>query len=91
MTEGHRASKGQRRIGAILREIPRVYEQLLETMQEFGPDFAEERFVVAAQSPDVHDRNRVTVIERKKFSLPPEQLSAARSSHLVSVQWVWGT
>jgi uncharacterized protein YutE (UPF0331/DUF86 family) len=64
VTEGHRASKGQRRIGAILRQIPTVYEQLLETMQEFGPDFAEERFVVAAQSSDVPDRNRVTVIER---------------------------
>ncbi len=64
MTEEHRASKGQRRIGAILRQIPTVYEQLLETMQELGPDFAEERFVVAARSPDLSERNRVTVIER---------------------------
>jgi uncharacterized protein YutE (UPF0331/DUF86 family) len=64
VTEGHRASKGQRRIGAILREIPAVHEQLLETMQGFGPDFAEERFAVSAQSPDVPERNQVTVIER---------------------------
>ena len=64
MTEGYRASKGQRRIGAILREIPAVYEQLLETMREFGSDFAEERFVITAQSPNMSDRNRVTVIER---------------------------
>jgi uncharacterized protein YutE (UPF0331/DUF86 family) len=64
VTEGQRASKGQRRIGAILREIPAAHEQLLETMHGFGPDFAEERFVLAAQSPDVPERNRVTVIER---------------------------
>jgi uncharacterized protein YutE (UPF0331/DUF86 family) len=64
VTEGYRASKGQRRIGAILREIPAVHEQLLETMQGFGPDFAEERFAASAQSPDVSERNRVTVIER---------------------------
>jgi uncharacterized protein YutE (UPF0331/DUF86 family) len=57
-------SKGQRRIGAILQEIPAVREQLLVTMEEFGSDFAEERFVAAAQSLDVHERNRVTVIER---------------------------
>jgi hypothetical protein len=64
VTEKYRASKGQRRIGAILRKIPAVHEQLLETMQGFGPDFAEERFVIAAQSPDVPERNRVTVVER---------------------------
>jgi len=64
VTEAHRASKGQRRIGAILREIPAVREQLLEAMQGFGPDFAEERFVVAAQSSEVPERNRVAVIER---------------------------
>jgi uncharacterized protein YutE (UPF0331/DUF86 family) len=41
-----------------------VHEQLLETMQGFGPDFAEGRFVAAAQSPDAPERNRVTVVER---------------------------
>jgi uncharacterized protein YutE (UPF0331/DUF86 family) len=64
VTEGHRASKGQRRIGAILRELPAVHEQLLETMQGFGPDFAEERFASSAQSPDVSERNQVTAVER---------------------------
>lgn len=57
-------SKGQRRIGAILQEIPGAREQLLVTMDELGADFAEERFLAAAQSPDVHERNRATVIER---------------------------
>ena len=57
-------SKGQRRIGAILREIPPVREQLFETMKGFGSDFAEQEFVAAAQSPDVYERNKVTVIER---------------------------
>ena len=64
MTEGHRASKGQRRIGAILREIPAAREQLLVAMDELGPDFAQERLLAAAQSSDVYERNRVTVIER---------------------------
>jgi uncharacterized protein YutE (UPF0331/DUF86 family) len=64
VTEEHRASKGQRRIGAILREIPPVQEQLFVTIEGFGPDFAEERFVAAAQSPAVPERNRVTVVER---------------------------
>jgi uncharacterized protein YutE (UPF0331/DUF86 family) len=41
-----------------------VREQLLVTMEEFGPGFAEEWFLAAARSPDVHERNRVTVIER---------------------------
>jgi uncharacterized protein YutE (UPF0331/DUF86 family) len=57
-------SKGQRRIAAILQEIPAVREQLFVTMEGFGPDFAEEELVAAAQSPDVYERNRVTVIER---------------------------
>jgi uncharacterized protein YutE (UPF0331/DUF86 family) len=57
-------SKGQRRIGAILQEIPDVREQLLVTMDEFGADFGQERFLAAARSPDVHERNRVTVVER---------------------------
>lgn len=62
--ERHHASKGQRRIGAILQEIPAAREQLLVTMEEFELDFTEEGFLVAARSPDVHVRNRVTVIER---------------------------
>lgn len=57
-------SKGQRRIAAILQEIPAAREQLLVTMEEFGSDFAEDRFVAAARSLDVQERNRVTVIER---------------------------
>lgn len=57
-------SKGQRRIGAILQEIPSAREQLLVTMEWFGPDFAEEGFIAAARSSDVHERNRVTVVER---------------------------
>lgn len=57
-------SKGQRRIGAILQEIPGAREQLLVTMDELGADFGQERFLAAAQSPDVHERNRVTVVER---------------------------
>jgi uncharacterized protein YutE (UPF0331/DUF86 family) len=57
-------SKGQRRIGAILREIPAAREQLLVTIEEFEPDFTEEGFLAAARSPDVHQRNRVTVVER---------------------------
>jgi uncharacterized protein YutE (UPF0331/DUF86 family) len=57
-------SKGQRRIGVILQEIPDAREQLLVTMDELGADFRQERFLAAAQSPDVHERNRVTVIER---------------------------
>jgi uncharacterized protein YutE (UPF0331/DUF86 family) len=63
VTEPH-ASKGQRRLNTILQEIPTVREQLLVTMEGFGPDFAEDEFVAAAHSPDVYERNRVTVIER---------------------------
>jgi uncharacterized protein YutE (UPF0331/DUF86 family) len=61
---GGRVSKGQRRIGAILQEIPAAREQLLVTMEEFGPSFAQERFIAAARSSDVHERNRVTIVER---------------------------
>jgi uncharacterized protein YutE (UPF0331/DUF86 family) len=57
-------SKGQRRVGVILRGIPAVREQLLVTMEGFGPDFPEDAFLAAAHSPDVNERNRVTVIER---------------------------
>lgn len=63
MTE-RRVSKGQYRIGVILQEIPAVREQLLVTMEEFESGFAEGKFIAAAQSSDVHERNRVTVIER---------------------------
>ncbi len=58
-------SKGQRRIAAILQEIPAAREQLLVAMDGFGPDFAEEGFVAAAQSPDAHERNRVAIVERE--------------------------
>jgi uncharacterized protein YutE (UPF0331/DUF86 family) len=64
VTEGHRPSKGQRRIGAILRDIPAVREQLLVAIEGFGPDFTEGPFVAAAQSSDALERNRVTVVER---------------------------
>jgi hypothetical protein len=58
------ASKGQRRLNTILQEIPTVREQLLVTMEEVGSGFPEDEFVAAAQSRDVHERNKVTVIER---------------------------
>jgi uncharacterized protein YutE (UPF0331/DUF86 family) len=57
-------SKGQRRIGTILREIRPVREQLIETMEGVGPGFEEGAFVAAAQASTVSERNRVTVIER---------------------------
>jgi uncharacterized protein YutE (UPF0331/DUF86 family) len=57
-------SKGQRRIAAILREIPPVREQLVETMEGVGQGFEEDAFVAAAQASAVSERNRVTVIER---------------------------
>ncbi len=40
-------------------------EQLLETVKGFGSDFAEERFLAAVHSLDVHERNRVMLIERQ--------------------------
>lgn len=57
-------SKGQRRIGAILQEIPAAREQLLVAMVELGEDFAEEAFIAAARSPDAQSRNRVAAVER---------------------------
>ncbi len=57
-------SKGQRRLGLILRELPAVREQLLVAMEGFGPGFAEGPFLAAASSPDAHERNRVAVVER---------------------------
>ena len=61
------ASKGQRRIATILRQIPAAREQLLVAMEGFGEDFADEEdsFIVAARSPDASERNRVAVIERQ--------------------------
>ena len=58
-------SKGQRRIGAILQEVPSAREQLLVAMEGFGADFEEEQLVAAAQSSDARERNRVAVIERE--------------------------
>ena len=58
-------SKGQRRIGTILQELPFAREQLLVAMEGFGPGFAEDEFVAAALSPDAHERNRVAVVERQ--------------------------
>jgi uncharacterized protein YutE (UPF0331/DUF86 family) len=63
--ERHHPSKGQRRIGAILREIPVAREQLLVAMERFGPDFEERPFLAAVQSPDANERNKVAVIERQ--------------------------
>jgi uncharacterized protein YutE (UPF0331/DUF86 family) len=57
-------SKGQRRIAVVLREIPPVREQLLVALEGFGPEFALERFLAAARSPEVSERNRVTLVER---------------------------
>ncbi len=56
--------KDQRRIRAILQEIPAVREQLLVAMEEFGEGFPEATFLAAARSPDAHERNRVAVVER---------------------------
>jgi uncharacterized protein YutE (UPF0331/DUF86 family) len=58
------ASKGQRRLVTILREIPRAREQLFVAMEGFGPDHPEAAFLAAAQSPDAGERNRVAVVER---------------------------
>jgi uncharacterized protein YutE (UPF0331/DUF86 family) len=58
-------SKGQRRIGAILQEIPNAREQLLVALEGFGPGFEEGALVAAAQSPDAHERNRVAIVERQ--------------------------
>jgi len=57
-------SKGQRRIGVILQEIPDVREQLLVAMEGFGLDFEEGLFLAAAASRGAHERNRVAVVER---------------------------
>lgn len=56
--------KGQRRIGAVLQEIPAAREQLLVAMEGFGEGFPVAAFLAAARSPDAHERNRVAVVER---------------------------
>jgi uncharacterized protein YutE (UPF0331/DUF86 family) len=58
-------SKGQRRIGVILKEIPDAREQLLVAMEGFGADFEEAEFIAASQSRDARERNRVAVVERQ--------------------------
>jgi uncharacterized protein YutE (UPF0331/DUF86 family) len=58
-------SKGQRRIGTILQEIPDAREQLLVAMEGFGPDFQESVFLAAALAADARERNRVAVVERQ--------------------------
>jgi hypothetical protein len=68
-------SKGQRRIGTILREVAGAREQLLVAMEEFGSmespgsapgsGFDRGQFLAAAQSPDARERNRVAVVERE--------------------------
>jgi uncharacterized protein YutE (UPF0331/DUF86 family) len=58
-------SKGQRRIAAILQEIPAAREQLLVVMEGFGAGFEEGELVAAARSPDAHERNRVAIVERQ--------------------------
>lgn len=59
------ASKGQRRIATILRELPDAREQLLVAMEEFGPGFDQSAFLAAAQAADARERNRVAVVERQ--------------------------
>jgi uncharacterized protein YutE (UPF0331/DUF86 family) len=60
-----RASKGQRRITAILRELPDAREQLIVAMDGFGVDFDEVEFIAASRSRDARERNRVAVVERQ--------------------------
>jgi uncharacterized protein YutE (UPF0331/DUF86 family) len=60
-----RASKGQRRITAILRELPDAREQLVVAMEGFGVDFDEVEFIAASRSRDARERNRVAVVERQ--------------------------
>ncbi len=57
-------SKGQRRIGVVLQEIPAAREQLLVAMEGFGEGFPDAPFLAAARSPDAHERNRVALVER---------------------------
>ncbi len=63
--QAQRPSKNQRRINTILQRIPGTREQLIVAMEEFPPDFALDRLIAAAQSPDAHERNKVAVVERE--------------------------
>jgi hypothetical protein len=58
-------SKGQRRLNAIFEAIPRAREQLLVAVEAFDPDFDLDAFLLAAGSPDAHERNKVAVVERE--------------------------
>jgi hypothetical protein len=58
-------SKGQRRLNAIFEAVPRAREQLLVAVEDFDPDFDLDAFLVAAASPDAHERNKVAVVERE--------------------------
>ena len=60
-----RLSKGQRRIGSILQEIPAAREQLLIAIEDFGDGFEQDAFLAAARSPDARERNKVAVVERE--------------------------
>ncbi len=48
----------------VLRQIPTAREQLLAAMEDLSPDFSLEALVVAAESPDARERNKVAAIER---------------------------
>jgi hypothetical protein len=65
MTTRARLSKGQRRLNTIFEAIPSVREQLLVAVEEFDPDFELDAFLLAARSPDPHERNKVAVVERE--------------------------
>lgn len=58
-------SKGQRRLNTIFEAIPRAREQLLVAVEEFDPEFDQDAFLLAAGSPDAHERNKVAVVERE--------------------------
>jgi uncharacterized protein YutE (UPF0331/DUF86 family) len=60
-----RLSKGQRRIGSILQEIPAAREQLLVAIEDFGDGFEQDAFLGAARSPNARERNKVAVVERE--------------------------
>ncbi len=58
-------SKAQRRLNTIFEAIPRAREQLLVAVEGFEPDFDQDAFLLAAGSPDAHERNKVAVVERE--------------------------
>lgn len=57
-------SAGQRRLNTLLDAVPGAREQLLVAVEEFDPDFDMTAFVLAAQSSDARERNKVAAIER---------------------------